>query len=265
MRTSHVGFLAAVLASISMILAHAETGNVHPLFGIADPAGGPFPSDRLTISDPRQNTGLRVNLPKPDCGQRPSDCEDIDVINTFVKPCLRRSPLALHGAGRDTEHFGNLLVRESAEETQLDDFVLPVIERCQSLRTSSNAMRSNRLLRSRDLDILDTHAVTAASTLESRTPARALHDDSAHQSCSDGEEVSAILPAHRVLLDELHVGFMNERRRLQRVIGFAPHLPPREPPQLPIHYRHQPFERAAVPGSPRNEQLRNVSLAHVHL
>jgi len=30
-----------------------------------------------------QNTYLRVNLPKPNCAVRPSDCADIDVINTL--------------------------------------------------------------------------------------------------------------------------------------------------------------------------------------
>lgn len=35
------------------------------------------------MPDPSHNTGLRVNLPKPDCSVRPSDCADIDVINTL--------------------------------------------------------------------------------------------------------------------------------------------------------------------------------------
>jgi hypothetical protein len=46
-------------------------------------AGTPFPSDLFTVPDPTQNTGLRVNLPKPDCLARPSDCQDLDVINTL--------------------------------------------------------------------------------------------------------------------------------------------------------------------------------------
>jgi hypothetical protein len=41
----------------------------------------PFPNDFFTVSDSGQNTALRVNLPKPDCNARPSDCQDIDVIN----------------------------------------------------------------------------------------------------------------------------------------------------------------------------------------
>jgi len=47
------------------------------------PAGGPFPSDLFTVVDASQKTGRRVNLPKPDCAARPSDCADIDVLNTL--------------------------------------------------------------------------------------------------------------------------------------------------------------------------------------
>jgi Bacterial Ig-like domain len=45
--------------------------------------GQPFPSDRLTVIDKTQLTGLRVALPKPDCAALPSDCADIDVLNTL--------------------------------------------------------------------------------------------------------------------------------------------------------------------------------------
>lgn len=48
-----------------------------------DADGSPFPSDRLTVADFTQATFRRVNLPKPDCAVRPSDCADIDVINTL--------------------------------------------------------------------------------------------------------------------------------------------------------------------------------------
>jgi len=56
---------------------------VQVLFSIESPAGGPFPSDLFTAADPTHNTGLRVNLPKPDCAVRPFDCADVDVINTL--------------------------------------------------------------------------------------------------------------------------------------------------------------------------------------
>ena len=46
-------------------------------------SGTPFPSDLQTLPDPSHLTGVRVNLSKPDCVARPSDCADIDVLNTL--------------------------------------------------------------------------------------------------------------------------------------------------------------------------------------
>jgi Bacterial Ig-like domain len=43
--------------------------------------GQPFPTNLYTVRDHTQATGLRVNLPKPDCAVRPSDCADIDILN----------------------------------------------------------------------------------------------------------------------------------------------------------------------------------------
>jgi hypothetical protein len=59
----------------------SPTPSVTPLFNVSGIRQSPFPSDFFTVSDSGQNTALRVSLPKPDCNARPSDCEDIDVIN----------------------------------------------------------------------------------------------------------------------------------------------------------------------------------------
>ena len=40
-----------------------------------------FPSDALTVADPAQRTGKRLNLPLPDCGARPSDCDELRLLN----------------------------------------------------------------------------------------------------------------------------------------------------------------------------------------
>lgn len=44
-------------------------------------AGTPFPSNLLTVPDPTQITGLRVDLPMPDCATNPSDCADVAVLD----------------------------------------------------------------------------------------------------------------------------------------------------------------------------------------
>lgn len=70
---------AAFVLSAPAVLAHG----VSVRFDVADPAGAPFPSNRFTVFDGGQLTLRRVALPKPDCAVRPSDCADIDVLNTL--------------------------------------------------------------------------------------------------------------------------------------------------------------------------------------
>src|SRR5438128_522552 len=52
-------------------------------FDLGNPESGPFPSDRFTVADSSQITGRRVDLPLPDRVTRPSDYDDISVINTL--------------------------------------------------------------------------------------------------------------------------------------------------------------------------------------
>ena len=85
MASSRRALLLALLTFLTILalpsLAHAA--GVQPRFDLSSPEGSPFPSNRWTQIDFSQNTFLRVNLPKPDCTVRPSDCADIDVLNTL--------------------------------------------------------------------------------------------------------------------------------------------------------------------------------------
>ena len=84
--------LAMSRSAISLVLALSFTSlgfpaqvlaAVHAVFEFATPATGPFPSDWFTVPDASHNTRRRVNLPLPNCAVRPSDCEDLKVINTL--------------------------------------------------------------------------------------------------------------------------------------------------------------------------------------
>jgi hypothetical protein len=70
--------LLVAVAILTPALALAET---HPLFNLGSNTTSPFPSDRFTVSDRHQLTGLRVNLPLPNCASRPSDCADLALLN----------------------------------------------------------------------------------------------------------------------------------------------------------------------------------------
>lgn len=80
----HLSRIALVSISLVLLwvpLTYAQA--VHALFNLDSPAAGPFPSDRFTVGDASHNTGRRVAMPFPDCAERPSDCEDLAVINTL--------------------------------------------------------------------------------------------------------------------------------------------------------------------------------------
>ena len=75
--------LVVSLAFFVLAPSLADAAGVQARFDLDDRRGGPFPSDRFTVADASQNTGRRVSLPKPDCTARPTDCADLDVINTL--------------------------------------------------------------------------------------------------------------------------------------------------------------------------------------
>jgi hypothetical protein len=53
------------------------------VFDLDRPDRGPFPSDRFTVADASQLTSRRINLPLPDAASRPSDYQDVSVLNTL--------------------------------------------------------------------------------------------------------------------------------------------------------------------------------------
>ena len=75
--------IVAIAATVLILPPGLAFAAVEALFNLASPATAPFPSDRFTVDDHDQKTGLHVSLPKPVCTVRPSDCADIDVINTL--------------------------------------------------------------------------------------------------------------------------------------------------------------------------------------
>ena len=69
------------LCTIILLVPSFVAAQTRPLFNLQSTTQSPFPSDRFTVGDPRQNTGLRVNLPTPNCATNPSDCADVALLN----------------------------------------------------------------------------------------------------------------------------------------------------------------------------------------
>src|SRR5215213_1579780 len=78
---SNLFWLLSLTASLLLAPALATASGVHPEFNFQSTTQSPFPSDRFTTPDSQQNTGLRINLPSPNCTTNPSDCLDVALLN----------------------------------------------------------------------------------------------------------------------------------------------------------------------------------------
>ena len=75
--------LLAATATLSLFSSVALANGVSVRMDFTEPSAAPFPSNRYTVFDGAQNTLRRVNLPKPNCSVRVTDCQDIEVLNTL--------------------------------------------------------------------------------------------------------------------------------------------------------------------------------------
>jgi hypothetical protein len=75
--------VAIAVTALVLLPGLVSAGGVSVRFDFSSTAGSPYPNNSFTVDDHAQKTGLRVDLPTPDCSVRPSDCDDLDVINTL--------------------------------------------------------------------------------------------------------------------------------------------------------------------------------------
>ncbi|CAN5783185.1 hypothetical protein BH18ACT7_BH18ACT7_19370 [soil metagenome] len=66
---------------LAVVLALAPAGPVSAAPAATAAVVSLFPSDTLTVADPAQLTGRRVNLPPPDCATHPTDCNTVALLN----------------------------------------------------------------------------------------------------------------------------------------------------------------------------------------
>jgi len=84
-------------------------------------------------------------------------------------------------------------------------------------------------------------------------------EDASHQLGGRTEELCPVLPANARLVHEPDVRFVDERRRLERVIRTLAAQPgPGQAVKLRVHDRHQLVERAAISGAPGLKKARDV-------
>jgi hypothetical protein len=80
-KNSFVRRIFVLLVAAALLVPALALAETHPLFNLQSTTQSPFPSDRFTAFDSQQLTGLRVNVPLPNCATNPSDCADLTLLN----------------------------------------------------------------------------------------------------------------------------------------------------------------------------------------
>ena len=69
------------LTALALPVLAAAPSSAAPAAAAATRAVSVFPTDALTVADPAQLTGRRVDLPLPDCEERRTDCHTVRLLN----------------------------------------------------------------------------------------------------------------------------------------------------------------------------------------
>ena len=117
------------------------------------------------------------------------------------------------------QHLGGLLHRQSAEEPQLDDAALLRVEGREPRQRFIEREQIDVRHVGHDERIIKRDRALAVAAFASGVRARVIDQNAPHRLRGDAEKVRAILPAHVALIDQLDERFVDERGRLQCVIG----------------------------------------------
>ena len=157
------------------------------------------------------------------------------------------------------QHFGGLVDAQAAEEAQLDHLRFA---RCQLRQRVQRIVEGHEIIGAigaMTAVVVERDMLGAAPRFSIVAP-RVVDQDAAHRLGRHGEEVGAVLPVHALVIDQPHVGFVDQRRRLQAVAGaLAVSCTARQAAELVVHDRGQLGERALVPVAPRTEKRADLA------
>jgi hypothetical protein len=135
---------------------------------------------------------------------------------------------------------GRFAERQPAEVAQLHDTALSDVEFGQLFQQIIE--RKNVRVRRWGVkhQTIEIHLHPTPRPLVHLSPSCVVDEDSPHEPGGEGEEMDAVLPGHSALVDETEERFVNERRRLQRVVAaLVTQVQGSATAKLLVQHRHQ--------------------------
>ncbi len=194
-----------------------------------------------------------------ECAQQRSASGAFLPPQLLVEPGSPHPPIPLHRARRNPEHIGRLFDRQAAERSQLDDLCLLRVDFAkprEQLVDGDHGQLAGRCILP---CLFQRQRADATPPFARLMSARVIDQDASHQLRSNPEKVGAVVPVHLPLIDQLEVRLVDQRSRLQGVLGpNGRQRAARDPAQLSVNERHEPIARGCIAVTPVDQESRDV-------
>src|SRR5713101_6830591 len=135
------------------------------------------------------------------------------------QPNLGHFPIAHHRIGRNFHYLSRFLHIKAAEESQFDNFTLPLIYLGQPIQGIIESHQIGIGFISYKQRLVKVHVRSRSSTLLVTARASEVNENAPHQLRAHGEEVGPVLPLDSPDIHQSKIGFMNERGGLESMSG----------------------------------------------
>ena len=183
-----------------------------------------------------------------------------------LQPRLGELPITHDGFGRNVHDAGGFVDAQPAEEPQLNDFALAVVETGQSLQ---RIIEQHDVVASFIADckgFVEIDSRGEATTLFCPSRPGMIDEDPAHYLGARGQKMRAIVERDRPGVHQPYEGLIHERGSLQGVAGtLARHVPARDLVHFAVDQRHEVVERRFITCTPPIQQGRDRGRVTSHV
>jgi hypothetical protein len=178
------------------------------------------------------------------------------VLQVGARPC----PVTLDGSHRRIERLRSFSHGQATKETAFDDSRHAFVALPELVERFVEREQIGRFAFDRGSVFVKRHLKTGATPFRRSPAPRVIDQDMAHRSGSKSEKLGARPPHTVLVLRQLDVGLMYERRRIDGVLfAVQPQVPMRDLPQVTVDQLDQTAEGTVVTVAPALDQPRDVA------
>jgi hypothetical protein len=128
-------------------------------------------------------------------------------------------PVSLDGSGTDVERRCRFFNGQVSEKTAFDDLYKPLVVTGQAFQGIMERQQVGYFLVGYQRYLFERNSDEVAAAFLGALPPGIIDQDESHGSRRYREKMDAVLPVNAALVDQLEIGFVDERRGVERFSG----------------------------------------------